>query len=281
MYRTSEEVPIPAVEILTFRQFLIGTSLMLYGLYSYLFSLILPRWRSQSPETWDSIILCISGILCGFLNFWRLGAIWIGLTWSVGGIVSFLMSRNGRRTVLPAVITIATGLAQIFKPGGDNKDTVSPTFGTLLILAGTARCFEVMLLSKKAYSTPARPTDSSNWRATVPLFFLSAGLVYMSSSPDFIKFTGFGQIYTLSYLIFMLGLSMSIGAFLLFLGHLYRTTGRNALPYPSQARHIERSETGKFVVEESDDEETALRQGEAYELGNAPRTFDSDDEGDR
>lgn len=33
---------------------------MLYGLYSYLFTLILPRWKNQSPETWDSIILCVS-----------------------------------------------------------------------------------------------------------------------------------------------------------------------------------------------------------------------------
>jgi hypothetical protein len=33
---------------------------MLYGLYSYLFALTLPRWRGQSPETWDSVILCIS-----------------------------------------------------------------------------------------------------------------------------------------------------------------------------------------------------------------------------
>jgi hypothetical protein len=41
-------------------QFFIGTFLMQYGLYSYLFHLILPRWRGQSPETWDSLILCLA-----------------------------------------------------------------------------------------------------------------------------------------------------------------------------------------------------------------------------
>jgi ectoine hydroxylase-related dioxygenase (phytanoyl-CoA dioxygenase family) len=68
-------------------------------------------------------------------------------------------------------------------------------------------------------------------------------------------------------------LSMGVGAFLLFLGHLYHTTGRNA------QTEIRREDRGaKFVVEESDEEDVALRPSEAYELRGAPRTFDSDDE---
>lgn len=66
---------------------------------------------------------------------------------------------------------------------------------------------------------------------------------------------------------------MGVGGFLLFLGHLYRTTGRNA---QTDIRGEDRG--GKFVVEESDEEDTALRPGEAYEMHGAPRTFDSDDE---
>lgn len=66
---------------------------------------------------------------------------------------------------------------------------------------------------------------------------------------------------------------MGVGAFLLFLGHLFKTTGRNFQP---ELRREE--ETSKFVVEDSDDEETALRQDEAYELSAPPRTFDSDED---
>jgi len=41
-------------------QFFTGSFLMQYGIYSYLFSLILPRWGGQSPETWDSSLLWVS-----------------------------------------------------------------------------------------------------------------------------------------------------------------------------------------------------------------------------
>jgi hypothetical protein len=33
---------------------------MQYGIYSYVLSMALPRWKGQSPETWDSVILFIS-----------------------------------------------------------------------------------------------------------------------------------------------------------------------------------------------------------------------------
>jgi ectoine hydroxylase-related dioxygenase (phytanoyl-CoA dioxygenase family) len=68
-------------------------------------------------------------------------------------------------------------------------------------------------------------------------------------------------------------LSMGVGGFLLFLGHLYHTTGRNA---QTEVRREDRG--AKFVVEESDEEDIALRPSDAYELQGAPRTFDSDDE---
>ena len=61
--------------------------------------------------------------MCGVFNFWRLGAIWIGficlsyipcstrqvynaLIGCMGGIISFVLSRNGRRTMLPAAVYV-------------------------------------------------------------------------------------------------------------------------------------------------------------------------------
>lgn len=67
---------------------------MQYGIYSYLFHLVLPRWKGQSPETWDSLILCIlvcsipivntnsntaQGIIYATFKNWRFDTIWIGL----------------------------------------------------------------------------------------------------------------------------------------------------------------------------------------------------------
>lgn len=63
---------------------------------------------------------------------------------------------------------------------------------------------------------------------------------------------------------------------MLFLGYLFRTSGKNANT-PPEAKDDERG--GKFVVDDSDDEETSLRRGDdAYELEGPTRTVDSDDE---
>jgi hypothetical protein len=71
-------------------------------------------------------------------------------------------------------------------------------------------------------------------------------------------------------------LCIALGGYVLTLTHLFQTSGRNTNKTPD-LRDGERG--GKFVVEESDDEETNLRGGdEAYELEGPSRTVDSDDE---
>jgi hypothetical protein len=71
-------------------------------------------------------------------------------------------------------------------------------------------------------------------------------------------------------------LCIALGGYVLTLTYLFQTSGRNANKTPDP-RDGERG--GKFVVEESDDEETNLRGGdEAYELEGPSRTVDSDDE---
>jgi len=115
----------------------------------------------------------------------------------------------------------------------------------------------------------------------------------MTSSEDLLLFTGLGPVNSLSYLAFILGcvcrgfnssaltllcgsLSVALGGFVLTLGHLFQTSGRNGTKH-FEALDDERG--GKYVVEESDDEETNLRGGdEIYELEGPSRTVDSDDE---
>ena len=64
---------------------------------------------------------------------------------------------------------------------------------------------------------------------------------------------------------------------MLFLGHLFHTSGKNASGVSERPHGDEQG--GKFVVDDSDDEETSLRPGqEAYELEGPSRTVDSDDE---
>jgi hypothetical protein len=71
-------------------------------------------------------------------------------------------------------------------------------------------------------------------------------------------------------------LSIALGGFVLILGHLFHTSGRNV----NKASELHDDERGaKFAVEDSDDEETNLRGGEEiYELEGSSRTVDSDDE---
>ena len=71
-------------------------------------------------------------------------------------------------------------------------------------------------------------------------------------------------------------LCIALAGYVLILGVVFQTSGKNANKTPD-LRDGERG--GKFVVEESDDEETNLRGGdEAYELEGPSRTVDSDDE---
>ncbi|PVG04068.1 hypothetical protein CPB86DRAFT_747230 [Serendipita vermifera] len=252
--------------------FATGTLVMQYGIYSYLLSMALPRWKGQSPETWDSLILCITGVLSGVLNLWRLGSIWIGIFWTVGGIVSFILSRNGRRTVVPSVVIMITAVVEAFKATKNNDSTIYPTFASFLFLAGGARMMEVFFNAKPKQSPSS--ADRSTWSWIVAVCFASAGVVYMTSSPDFLRATGFTQIYAIPYLAFILGLALSIGAFVTLLSYLFYNTGRNAQLF--EPRREERG--GKFVVEDSDEEDAMLPHSEAFELhGTIPRASESDD----
>ncbi|KIM33520.1 hypothetical protein M408DRAFT_326213 [Serendipita vermifera MAFF 305830] len=258
-----------------------GTFIMQYGLYSYLLHLILPRWKGQSPETWDSLILCLIGGLYAPFHQWRLDQTWLGLLLFLGGgIVSFVLSRNGRRTPMPAIVLIGVGIMEMFKSRRNDRGALSLSFGGLLALSGILRALEITLTTKRRASsqtkTPNHITGGTNWSAAVSITLLSAGLVYATSSENLLSFTGIGATNSLTYISFMLGLILALGGFVLLLGHLFRTSGRNA-NQPTEVHDDE--QRGKFVVDdESDDEETSLRGGEAYELQGPARAEDSDDE---
>ncbi|CAG7849545.1 SubName: Full=Uncharacterized protein {ECO:0000313/EMBL:CCA73584.1} [Serendipita indica DSM 11827] len=267
--------------------FITGSALIQYGFYAFLLSLAVPRWRDQSPETWDSLILCISGIMCGVFNFWRLGAIWIGFIWCIGGIISFVLSRNGRRTTVPAIVVIITGLVQMLQPKEKGAFIIFFSFGAILTVAGLVRMLEVYAIGI---------ID----KGIISAIFISSGIVYISSSNDLRVAWGIVELYPLFYFIFIGGVTMGLGTCLAFLGHLYRTTGRNAhkagyapTPYHPLDRHDHQRQEGrsepidesvKFVVAESDDEDEAIlgqghaRAVDAYQLGVALRDIDDDDD---
>lgn len=84
---------------------------------------------------------------------------------------------------------------------------------------------------------------------------------------------------------------MAAGAFVLFLGYLYRTSGRaHQATYTPREREERLQHTKVFAIEDSDEEDQdqdqmdpMLRGRDAYELERPgpARTFDSDEENDR
>ncbi|KAG8755492.1 hypothetical protein FRC14_003990 [Serendipita sp. 396] len=152
----------------------------------------------------------------------------------VGGILSFLLSRKGRRTVIPSVLVAITGIIELFKPKADSQFVVTSTLCSLLVGASILRCTEIVLDTSKAQGV-----HSSRWKSASSMAFVSAGVVYMTLSPDLLEAMGFQQFYTFSYLGFILGMSLALVGFLLFLGHLYGTTGRNARGHATSRASIQ------------------------------------------
>ncbi|CAG8648920.1 12649_t:CDS:2 [Acaulospora colombiana] len=129
---------------------------------------------------------------------------------------------------------------------------------------GGARMMEVFFNAKPKQSPSSADRSTWSWIVAVYLVHITdpiSRVVYMTSSPDFLRATGFTQIYAIPYLAFILG-------------YLFYNTGRNAQLF--EPRREERG--GKFVVEDSDEEDAMLPHSEAFELhGTIPHASESDD----
>jgi len=106
----------------------------------------------------------------------------LGVLWWAGGILGVILSRNGQRSVVPAVIIAMTGFAMAGHAQSNEFSTsVHKLFGAALGCAGLARAIEVCFV---LHDQPAPSTGVRAWQHVGPYFLALGGLTFMNGTEE-------------------------------------------------------------------------------------------------
>ncbi|KAJ6561083.1 hypothetical protein DFH09DRAFT_985403 [Mycena vulgaris] len=227
----------------------------------------------------------------------------LGVLWWAGGLLGIFLARNNKRNVVPSVILILTGWAMSEHAQHLMISTkVHAMFGTTLMLAGLARMIEVCVFSTSSKSAPDIVDDDNNSDHTLaepspryppasryvtpdtsvdtgkaaaakafrhlPAFVLVAsGVLFMSATDEELKFVHDNEMDHVTYVLIMFSIAFLLYALIVFVIHLYATTGRNApakedrnsiamtTPRSKWYSRVPNAERGPLHVVGEDDEE--------------------------
>ncbi|KAG2011927.1 cytoplasmic protein [Coprinopsis cinerea AmutBmut pab1-1] len=190
----------------------------------------------------------------------------LGVLWWAGGILGIFLSRNNQRSVVPSLILIVTGWAMSDHAQDLEISTkVHGMFGRTLILAGLARLAEVCYFYphykplvpspppeamaaaisddtssehtlaegdsahlRKDDKNRAKLAASIAFRHLPPFLLVASGVIFMSATNEELEYVHDQGMDHVTYLLIMFSLAFLIYAFIVFLIHLYSTSGRNA-----------------------------------------------------
>ncbi|KAJ7614655.1 hypothetical protein DFH06DRAFT_1240565 [Mycena polygramma] len=192
----------------------------------------------------------------------------LGVLWWAGGILGIFLARNNKRNVVPGIILILTGWAMSEHEQHLMLSTkVHAIFGITLMLAGVTRIMEVCFFSAPSKSSAEAVDDDNTSDHTLaepsprfpsasryvhpdvdsgkiaagnafrhlPAFLLvAAGVIFMSGTDEELEFVHANEMDHVTYLLIMYSIAFILYALIVFVIHLYATTGRNA---PSKDRN--------------------------------------------
>ncbi|GAA5916652.1 Ytp1p, partial [Sporobolomyces salmoneus] len=221
---------------------IMGSSFILYGfIYVLMLKLgaaFLER-RGWSQEFLDSTIIGVWGIVNTFTehNFFGENSAWnhkdmqhvsLGVLWWCGGALGMWLSRNGKRSIVPALIIGMTGF--IMANHGQHLEfstTVHKAFGYSLVAAGLTRLIEICLVlhDEPTPSLSASSSSSSDRKSLVPRAFqhlppyllVLSGLSFMSATEEQMSWVaGSGMdsttyvnvLFSGSFVIYLVGVGM-------------------------------------------------------------------------
>ncbi|KAG6872908.1 hypothetical protein C0995_005314 [Termitomyces sp. Mi166 len=196
----------------------------------------------------------------------------LGVLWWAGGLLGIFLSRNNQRNVIPGIIIILTGWAMSDHAQALMISTkVHATFGYTLMLAGFTRIIEVCFFVPKyspevdddstsdhtlaersprlppttdvSSSESAKAAASRSFRHLPPFLLVAAGLLFMSATDEELDFVHDNQMDHVTYILIMFSIAFFMYTFIVFLLHLYSTTGRNASQDPPVQGGIELTST--------------------------------------
>lgn len=229
------------------------------------------RRSGRSPEWWDSWVIMLWGIVNTFTE--HHGGNWsvkdmqhtiLGVLWWTGGILGIFLSRNNQRNVIPGVIIILTGWGMSEHAQALMLSTkVHATFGRTLMLAGFARVIEICFFVPKyspegvdddnhseqtladgapspGFLSSYNNGDSSGkaaaaraFRHLPPFLLVAAGLLFISATDEELEYVHENEMDHVTYILIMFSIAFALYTFIVFLIHLYSTTGRNAATKPA------------------------------------------------
>ncbi|KAJ6485716.1 hypothetical protein C8R45DRAFT_997595 [Mycena sanguinolenta] len=190
----------------------------------------------------------------------------LGVLWVAGGILGIILARNNKRNVVPGIILILTGWAMSEHAQRLMISTkVHAMFGYTLMLAGLARIMEVCffpsswaspgaadavdddntsdhtLADQPSPSAPYPPVSASaessgngkNAAARafrhLPAFLLVAsGVQFMSGTDEELDYVHNNEMDHVTYILIMFSIAFLLYALIVYVIHVYATTGRNA-----------------------------------------------------
>ncbi|KAJ1308537.1 hypothetical protein OPQ81_004238 [Rhizoctonia solani] len=216
------------------------------------------RWRDggkgekvvspRSQEWWDGWVIMLWGIVNTFTEHHGSLTKWshkdmqhttLGVIWWAGGALAIFLARNGKRTVVPALIIIMTGWAMSSHSQAMEISTkVHAIFGVVLMSAGVARIIEITFVLKDAASIsdnePTRPTPSAKpaeiqaFQHLPPFLLVAGGVLFMSATDEELKAVMGIEMDHVTYVLLMLSLAFVIYLYANLLLHIYANSGRNA-----------------------------------------------------
>ncbi|KAG1054747.1 hypothetical protein G6F43_003265 [Rhizopus delemar] len=172
--------------------FIMGSSFVGYGILLLLSLRVGGPWlmrKGRSQEWYDSWVIMLWGIVNTFTEHSRWGQPWnhgdyqhtsMGIIWWAAGLVGIMLSRNGKRTVVPSVLIILTAVAfQGHAQHVANSGAIHSYFGYMLMAGGLSRIVEICFVWKEGQFDVISP-----WQYLPPLTLILAGLLFMGSTEE-------------------------------------------------------------------------------------------------
>ncbi|KAI8080200.1 uncharacterized protein B0P05DRAFT_579120 [Gilbertella persicaria] len=233
--------------------------------------------NGKSQEWYDSWVIMLWGIVNTFTEH-RWGQPWnhgdyqhtsMGIIWWAAGIVGIVLSRNGKRSVVPSVLIILTAVAfQGHAQHVPNSGAIHSYFGYMLMAGGLSRIIEICFVWKQGEFDKISP-----WQYLPPLTLMLAGLLFMGATEQQLALLTIKGIDISSYCNVLLSFGFIVFVFAFSLIYLWETL-TNYPNSPLQNRGYTEVENRESVLDASSaflDDDEDDREHDAVELKDTSR----------